>query len=341
MRILIAEDDDTTALLLARVLSRAGHELVRAKDGLEALNQVRGGGAFDAIVTDWMMPHMDGVQFIQAMRRDLKIVPPIVVVTAIASNEAREQTLEAGADEYLAKPVQPQELLHCLESVVARHKQTWSAPPTVEPNSAKSPVGLKLSAPLVVLTAGTGGPVALQKIFRSLRQGHRASFLIVQQGPTWMLETFAHRLQTRTPLPVALARDGEQLAAGRVRIAPGDVHCVLDERKTRLRLVDTAPANFLRPSADVLFRSAARFGEQCIGVILSGMGCDGAMGAELMRMMGARILVQDPASAEVASMPQTAVDHGKPDAVLRVEQMSAVLDEWIIALQPRTESSNA
>jgi two-component system chemotaxis response regulator CheB len=156
-----------------------------------------------------------------------------------------------------------------------------------------------------------------------------------------MLETFAHRLQTRTPLPVALARDGEQLAAGRVRIAPGEVHCVLDERKTRLRLVDTAPANFLRPSADVLFRSAARFGEQCIGVILSGMGCDGAMGAELMRMMGARILVQDPASAEVASMPQTAVDHGKPDAVLRVEQISAVLDEWIIALQPRTESSNA
>lgn len=341
MRILIAEDDDTTALLLARVLSRAGHELVRAKDGLEALNQVRGGGPFDAVVTDWMMPRMDGVQFIQAMRRDLKRVPPIVVVTAVASNEAREQTLEAGADEYLAKPVQPQELIHCLDSVVARHNQTWSAPAVVEPSSTKTPGGLKLSAPLVLLTAGTGGPVALQKIFRSLKQGHRASFIVVQQGPSWMLETFAHRLQTRTPLAVALARDGEQLAAGQVRIAAGDLHCVLDERKTRLRLMDTAPANFLRPSADVLFRSAARFGEQCIAVILSGMGCDGAMGAELMRMMGARILVQDPSTAEVASMPQTAVDHGKPDAVLRIEQMSAVLDEWIVAIRTPKESPGA
>jgi len=174
--------------------------------------------------------------------------------------------------------------------------------------------------------------MALQKIFRALEEGAEACFVIVQQGPNWMLETFAHRLQSRTSLPVALAADGEKIKAGQVRIAPGGMHCIIDEDRACLRFTDTAPANFLKPSADVLFRSASRFGDQCIAVILSGMGCDGAMGAELMRMTGGRILVQEPLFAEVASMPQTAVDHGKPHAVVPIEQIAPTLDAWIAEL---------
>lgn len=331
MRILVAEDDNTTALLLTRVLERAGHDVVRAGDGLSALELARSDRNFDVIVTDWIMPKLDGVAFIQAARREVAGLPPIVVVTSVASNEAREQALDAGADDYLAKPVQPDELIQCLESAVGRHRQTWK-PVSVEvglgrPNSCR-----RLPAPLVLLTAGTGGPMALQKIFRSLECGGAACFVIVQQGPHWMLETFAHRLQSRTSLPVALAKDHEQIKAGQIRIAPGGLHCVVDDDKACLRLTDTAPVNFLKPSADVLFRSAARFGEQCVAVILSGMGCDGAMGAELMRASGGRILVQEPLFAEVASMPQTAVDHGKPETIVPVEQIAPTLDAWITQL---------
>lgn len=328
MRILIAEDDNTTAMLLTRVLKKAGHDVVRVADGVAALESVKKDRSFDAILTDWMMPKMNGIEFVQEARRSVPGLPPIVVVTSVASDVAREQVLEAGADEYLAKPVQPEELLHCLDSAVARHRQTWR-PESVDTDSEVPTVGRKLPCPLVLLTAGTGGPMALQKIFRGLQTGREACFLIVQQGPSWMLETFAHRLQTRTALPVALAADGEALRAGQVRIAPGGLHCIIDDDAACLRLADTAPANFLKPSADVLFRSAARFGSQCVPVILSGMGCDGAMGAELMRMSGARVLVQDPMSAEVASMPQTAVDHGRPEAVLPVEQIAPTLDAWI------------
>lgn len=331
MRILVAEDDNTTALLLTRVLTKVGHEVVRVGDGLSAFNLAQNDHGFDAILTDWMMPKMDGVQFIQTARREISDLPPIVVVTAVASNDARDLVLEAGADDYLAKPVQPDELLHCLDSAVARHRQTWKPMPEAA-DSARKSGGRRLPAPLVLLTAGTGGPMALQKIFRSLKASNEASFLVVQQGPKWMLETFALRLQSRTSLSVALATDGEPLRGGQIRIAPGGSHCIIDDDLACLRLTDTAPANFLKPSADVLFRSAARFGDQCIAVILSGMGCDGAMGAELVRMTGGRILVQEPRLAEVASMPQTAVDHGKPDAVLPVEQIAPTLDAWITAL---------
>lgn len=332
MRILVAEDDPTSAMLLTRVLKKAGHEVVHVQDGLAALDLARSDHGFDAILTDWMMPKMDGMQFTRAARREVVGLPPIVVITSVASNEARDRVLEAGADDYLAKPVQPEELLHCLDSAVARHRQTWK-PVSVDVDSARKSGHRNLPAPLVLLTAGTGGPMALQKIFRSLAAGGDACFVVVQQGPHWMLETFAHRLQTRTSLPVALALEGEMLKAGQIRIAPGGLHCVIDDDQACLRLTDTAPANFLKPSADVLFRSAARFGEQCIAVILSGMGCDGAMGAEMIRMMGGRILVQEPLFAEVASMPQTAVDHGKPDAVLPIEQIAPTLDAWIVQLK--------
>ncbi len=83
----------------------------------------------------------------------------------------------------------------------------------------------KLPVPLVMLAAGTGGPMALQRIFRQLKSGSHAALVVVQQGPNWMLEAFVHRLQTRTTLHVALARDGEALLPGQVRIAPAGSHC--------------------------------------------------------------------------------------------------------------------
>ncbi len=100
MRVLIAEDDNTTALLLTRVLTKAGHEVIRAHDGRSALALVHSDVGLDAILTDWMMPNMDGIEFIQNLRRSTQQPPPIVVVTQVASDDARDLLLEAGADDY-------------------------------------------------------------------------------------------------------------------------------------------------------------------------------------------------------------------------------------------------
>ena len=185
MRILIAEDEDATALILTRVLERRGHVVVRAVDGQCAFELVRDGGAFDAIVTDWMMPRMDGVEFIRKARRELRDLPPIVVVTALASDQARSLVLEAGADDYLAKPVQPSELVQCLDSCIARHSES----PRRELGGETGQLGgsTVLGIPLIALVAGAGGPVALQRIFRTMNLAKDSAFVVVQHGPNWML----------------------------------------------------------------------------------------------------------------------------------------------------------
>ena len=95
MRILIAEDDNTTAMLLTRVLKKAGHDVVRVADGVAALELAKKDRSFDAILTDWMMPKMNGIEFVQEARRTVPGLPPIVVITSVASDVARDQVLEA------------------------------------------------------------------------------------------------------------------------------------------------------------------------------------------------------------------------------------------------------
>jgi two-component system, chemotaxis family, protein-glutamate methylesterase/glutaminase len=331
MRVLIAEDDNTTAMLLTRVLTNAGHEVVRASDGRLALKMLEDARSFDVILTDWLMPNMDGIAFVQAVRSRPGEAPPIVVVTQAVSDEARDLVLEAGADYYLAKPVHPQELLSCVDSMV-RNKHSRLDDLSRPSLAVPVPKG-KLTAPLVLLTAGTGGPMALQKIFRQLRVGRGASFVIVQQGPNWMLEALAQRLQSQTRLHVALAVDGEPVLPGQVRVAPGDKHCVLDDSSDVLRLLDTGPVNNLKPAADVLFRSAGRVGPQCLAVVLSGMGCDGTMGALVLGATGGHLVVQDPRTAEVASMPHVACEHGRPIAIAPIEQLAIILDGLILGLE--------
>ena len=116
MKILIAEDDETSALMLQRTLTKGGYDVTVAHDGIEALAAIKQ-KPFDALVTDWMMPRMDGIELTRQVRA---IVNVIIVITALDSVEARAHALEAGADDYLAKPYQLRKVLEVLENCLAR-----------------------------------------------------------------------------------------------------------------------------------------------------------------------------------------------------------------------------
>lgn len=339
MKILIAEDDLTSAHLLHRTLLKAGHFVAVARDGKQALLALQQAGQahapFDALLTDWMMPEMDGIELIRRARTLPGPVPAIMVLTTLSSEQARSHALQAGADDYLAKPYEPRQVLLRLNDCLRRRDQPPPQPqlqrPASEVPAARGPA---VPPPCVgvVITASTGGPQALIEVLRGLPATDRAAFFLVLHGPAWMLETFAHRLQQETRMKVHLAADGQQAAPGAVYLAPGDRHlCV--QADLRLRLIDEPPENFVRPSADPLFRSAARaFGRHCLAVVMTGLGRDGALGAEHIAAAGGVVLAQEPTTAVAASMPQSVIALGVARDVLPLQSLPAAISRHIDAL---------
>jgi two-component system chemotaxis response regulator CheB len=329
LRVLIAEDDRTSALLLEHAVTRAGHEALVVQDGQEALSRL-GDGGYDAVLTDWMMPRMDGIELIRRAREDVSTPPIFLVVTALASAEARQHALRAGADDYIAKPFSARDVLERLENCFARHRQPEPARPQFEPA-----VDLAVLPPRVgvCIAASTGGPEALKEVIGSLGNMPEASLYVVQHGPTWMLETFAARLQEDAAMPVRLAKDGMQSQAGVIYIAPGDRHMTVDPETFAMRLNDEPPENYMRPAADPLFRSVATaFGPYGIAVVLTGMGRDGTLGAATIAAAGGVVLAQDPRTAVASSMPQTAVNIGAVREVVALKLLGTSLRTHIHAL---------
>ena len=150
----------------------------------------------------------------------------------------------------------------------------------------------------VVITAGTGSPLNIPKIFDSISKDCPASYFLVQHGPEWMTELLAQQIRLETGFPCHIASQNLQPEEGHIYLAPGDHHMVINP---------PPKANFMRPSADVLFESASKvFGEFCVAVILSGMGRDGAWGAGTIK--AGAVFVESPGKTSVPSMPRTALD---------------------------------
>ena len=322
MKILIVEDDPTSTLILERSLRKAGYETFSAPDGLAAL-EFLGTTSCDAVVSDWMMPRMDGIELVRKIRETLHPAPVIIMVTALASSEARTHALAAGSDDYLAKPFSIPEVLERLSNCLARRAQPE---PNIAP-VAKVPDLRPHTAPFPVLAiaASTGGPEAVRELARSLGNPGEVAVFVVVHGPSWMLETFATRLQKETPLHVRLAEDRMVVEPGRLYLAPGEWHMVVDEN-CLVRLNKDAPENYMRPAADPLFRSVAKvFRQAAIGVILTGMGRDGTLGASELAASGASVLVQDPRSSVAPSMPQTAINAGVVTEVHSLHDLPAAI----------------
>ncbi len=327
-KILVAEDELTNSILLKKVLSKEGYTVVVANNGLEALKHLER-EKFDIVLTDWMMPEIDGIELIRRIRENnVKPAPYIVMITALVSLDAKNYSLDAGADDYIAKPIDVNDLLVRVKDGLNKHRQSsvFKVEQSHKPknnNSLPPFVG-------VVIATSTGGPPTILELLKNIPETSPAAFYLVQHGPPWMLETFAQRIGKETKLKVYLVENGMKSQPGCVYLAPGDFHIRINPNDFSLTLDDGPKENFVRPSADPLFRTAAEaFGDYCIALVLTGLGKDGAGGAAQVVMMGGKVLVQDPTTAVAPSMPTAIINSKIKHRVVPIDLMPKALNETI------------
>ena len=333
--------------LVSEILSTSGEFRVvgTARHGLDALKQIH---ALDPeIVTlDIEMPELDGLQ---ALGYIMSETPrPVVMLSALDSPNGGELTiraLELGAVEFVHKPSGPArdtvdllgarllDALRAASCVNLRGVPVLARPSLVEQGSRHARPAAATAA--VAIAASTGGPRALAEVIPRLPAGLGAAVLVVQHMPAGFTASLASRLNAMSRLPVAQARHGDRIEHGRVYIAPGGFHMRVAEAGgvPIIALEQTPPIWGVRPSADPLFRSAAqRFGASLVGVVLTGMGRDGAEGLRAIRDRGGYAIVQDRETSIVYGMPQAAFATAGADRML---PLADVADEIAVAVTRR------
>ncbi len=316
--ILLVEDDPSAKFAYRKVLTKSGYTVAHANNGLEGLTLAKEKD-FDIIITDWLMPVMDGIELIGEIRKEVKKQPIIFLLTAVNSTETQNKALYAGADEYLTKPIKFDALIKVIEEAVQKKSTTISKPPVMS-----KVYGAKKDFYCVGIAASTGGPSTLVKFFSKLPAIKKAAFLIVLHGPEWMLKSFVSSLQSNTEMQVYQGDTGVEIKPGSIYLAPGKMHMVLKDQTNILELVDSKPENFVKPSADPLFRSIAHsFGDKSRGLVFTGMGKDGALGCGYIHAAGGKVIVQDPKTAILPSMPQAVIKLNMADKIIPLDDMAS------------------
>lgn len=335
IKVLLVDD----SLLARRLISAA----LDATDGIEVVGTAASGAAAlaslaadvpDAVILDFEMPGMNGAETLRRLRK-IHATLPVVVFSGAGEYGAKVtvEALAAGASDYVAKPtsngpdlatIVEQDLAPKLVALCSRASPDRVRVPPVRQSfesEARSPQEVQV----IVIASSTGGPNALSTLLARIPASIGVPILVAQHMPPVFTRCLAERLDATSALSVGEAQGGEKLEAGQVWIAPGDYHLELESNPEGPRTVlNQGPLeNSCRPSADVLFRSAAAlFGPGVLGAVLTGMGHDGLQGAQAI--VGARgaMLAQDEESAVVWSMPKAIVEAGIASAVLPLEGLA-------------------
>ncbi len=294
----------------------------------------------DVVITDLEMPRMDGLTFIRKIM--LEMPTPVVVCSGLAARgtELALRALEEGAVEVITKPkVGVREFLH--ESAVILLDAVWSAsqaqvrprprlaavprltadavlPRKKKPHAAGAPNGV------IAVGASTGGTEAL-RVFLTALPTDCPPVVVVQHMPEGFTRAFADRLNQECGIEVTEARDGDRLQTGLALIAPGNRHMLVNRSGEELvvQILDGPLVSRHRPSVDVLFRSVAiSVGAKAVGVIMTGMGDDGAQGLGEMKEAGAATIAQDEASCIVFGMPKEAISRGAVSLVVPLDRIA-------------------
>ncbi|MHA6480803.1 protein-glutamate methylesterase/protein-glutamine glutaminase [Paenibacillus sp. strain BS8-2] len=331
IRVLIVDDSLFYRELIAAGLSTdpAITVMAKAADPLEALN-IMLYELPDIMVCDVEMPRMNGIDFLRKLMPEYRVPSIIVSTNAHAVFEA----LSAGAVEFLSKPTMPspQSLEPFIEELIRLIKVTTHAKVVVPEERAYTQ--LSSAAPstrsdieLIAIGASTGGTEAVAQLLRGLPP-NGTGIVVVQHIPATFSRIFADRLNQDTAWTVREAKSGDRIQAGTVLIAPGDRH--MKVRRASLGLAvhcyDGDKLNGHRPAVDVLFESVAlEVGRRAIGVILTGLGYDGAKGLMAMRRRGARTMGQDEATSVVYGMPKAAYELGAVERQVPLHRMANMI----------------
>lgn len=330
VRVLVVDDSPLVREILAAVLAEApGCEVVGfASSGAEAAQRALELRP-DVITMDLQMPGSDGFDGIARIMAEAPT--RILVLSAERGEIAAFRALSLGALDLLEKPAADSDLAHYGEQLRTRLKLLASVP-VIRHVRGKRP--LRPEPPprqrveLVAIAASLGGPRALTALFKSLPPSFPVPIVVVQHMAEGFTEGLTRWIRQETRLDVREARDGEPLEPGTILFAPAGKHLLIERGLARLD--DGPPVHGFRPSATPLFRSTARaYGARACGVILTGMGDDGADGLVELKAAGGTTLAQDEATCAVFGMPRAAIEAGAIHEVLPLDRIGAALTEVV------------
>lgn len=346
IRVLVVDDSALVRSLLTMIINAqedmacvgAAQDPLIARDMIRTLNP-------DVLTLDVEMPRMGGLDFLERLMRLRPM--PVVMISTLTAQGADEtlKALELGAVDFIAKPgVGVFDGLSELSAQIVEKIRIASrasinrfrsmrkldgAPVAIFPESRLAPIldALSSERALVVIGASTGGPEAIREILTELPP-HFPAVLITQHMPAGFTSSFARRLNAVCQIAVHEAVHGERILPGHAYVAPGGMQFRVDRCASHYVAVveDGEFINRHKPSVDALFQSAARVaGHYAIGVMLSGMGDDGARAMRELRDAGAYNFVQDELSCIVFGMPRSAILHGAADEILPVSRIASAL----------------
>ena len=339
IRVLVVDDSALMRKLIPAILAReASIEVVgTAMDGAFALKKIEELKP-DVVTLDLEMPRMDGME---TLRLIMQRAPLPVILFSTHSKEGGYATFKAlaiGAVDFLAKPKDAAagRLDEIADRLIAKIKVAKRAagrklPPAVIQETSAPKKGVRAALPprrVIAVGISTGGPNALQFVLSQIPADFQSAIVIVQHMPEGFTEMFAKRLDECCALEVHEARSGDLLLAGRVLICPGNRHIMVRNmpRGGMVVLSDGPPVNGHRPSADVLFHSVAQeFGLTAVGVLMTGMGDDGAEGLGAIKAAGGMTIAQSEDTCVVSGMPRAAILKGYASKIIPLDGLGSHL----------------
>ncbi|MBC7286476.1 MAG: chemotaxis response regulator protein-glutamate methylesterase [Armatimonadetes bacterium] len=332
LRVVIVDDSSFVRIALRRMLAEAGFDVVGvAKDGVEGIELVRKTRP-DVVSLDVNMPGMQGTEVLDHILAEQWV--PVVMCSTLTKRGA-DITLEClsrGAVDFVTKPERREDWDYLARVLPMKLRIAARAKPPQKPSTAaprhtqvvrsavlsRARVSFALGSTkgLVLIAASTGGPRAVEQVVSALPGDLPFPVIVVQHMPAGFTASFAERLNSSCQLACKEAEEGERLEPGKLYVAPGGYHLVIDNGLVKLS--KDPPVWGVRPAADVTFKSVVSpYGPQSVVVVLTGMGCDGAEGARELKAVGATV---------IAESENTAVIYGMPKAVAEIGAASRILD---------------
>ena len=342
LRVLVVDDSAFVRKVMTQMLRRSPDlEVVgTARDGEEALELVEELRP-DVVTLDLVMPRMNGVEFLREQRRRQPI-PVVICSIAHESGEMALEALEAGAVELVQKPtaLATDRVYEIAEELVRKVRAAGAAAIHHVPTELLAPLAVTVETngrrprrcDVVVLGISTGGPQALRQLVPRLPADLPVGLAVVLHMPVGYTEMYAQRLDAIAALEVREAREGDELRAGRVLLAPAGRHLTFRriDGSVVAHLDDRPSDTQHRPAVDVLFRSAAdTFGARVLGVVMTGMGTDGLLGSAHIKAQGGRILTEAESSCVVYGMPRAVAEASLSDRVAGLDEMAGAIVEMI------------
>lgn len=336
IRVLVVDDSAFMRKLISEIINAEPDMEVAAtarngKDALTKLSQLD----IDVVTLDVEMPVMDGLE---TLRQIMSSNPLPVVMLSSMTKHGSDTTVKAlalGAVDFVPKPsgsisldlkTVSQEIVEKVRTAakakVRKTRRTWTPPRSIHPKPpVLKPTAGKASSRVVIIGSSTGGPKAIEEVLAHIPPNLPAGIMVVQHMPKDFTRSFAERLNSLFPLSIKEAEHGDMIEDGKVLIAPGDYHMTVGADRC-VYLNQEERVMFLRPSIDVTMLSLPTvFGTRILGVVLTGMGRDGARGMAAIKQAGGKTIAQDRSTSTIYSMPRVVAEEGNADYILPVDRI--------------------